>query len=58
MKHKKDIRLLHKVILFNKEEDTILKQCAKKLDTYESEVIRYALHDYYEKQGILPKQVK
>jgi hypothetical protein len=52
MKLKKDIKNINKIFLCNNEENEQLKETAKKLGTYESEIIREGLKLFYEKHGI------
>ena len=53
MKTKSNIRNINKIFLCNKEEAEFLEKVAKKMDTYEAEIVREGLKLFYEKNGFL-----
>jgi hypothetical protein len=52
MKQKDKPRNKQKICLFDEEEELLLKKSADKFNTYESEIIREALKDFWKKHKI------
>lgn len=52
MKHRGKPKTTQKICLFDEDEIFLLKRATGKFETYESEIIREALKDFYTKHEI------
>lgn len=52
MKQKREYRKIQRNFTVNEEELRLLKLAAETLNTYEAELIREALKEFYENRGI------
>jgi hypothetical protein len=53
MRSKSNNKNINKTMLCNKEEADLLERVAKQFDTYEADIMREALKDFYTKHGII-----